>query len=778
MHRTIHNKPVPFIPSYSRDWEPSSGDLIDLQNHVSAGGAFIPALMTSSRRSSAAFKSSELAVVDVDHGLTIEDFRAHPLAKYACWLYTTASHTEEQQRFRVIFQLPQTVTNSEVYKALTTILIRSIGGDRACSDTCRLYYGNSEAKHPIWQPKAVLGEEIIEEAMREAEIARARFDAATAEFEADDILRAVFCLEEIIEPTRDGEREQKFLPITMACNRVGAAIFPAWSDWAFRGYHGKKNGQSSERYFQSSRSSKHTLGTIFHHANLDNPDWRNLLPDELKPRGDYNPAAGKAVVGYEHSAFIDGDDSLMDLTYEMYAEARAASATKSIFDEAKPWTFNPDDAPELPDDDEPAIQRGPGRPKKAGDEPEQVTLKAIRQVYIDLRYNTTAGQYEYGPKTDPQILSSDQVERAYLELNYQVGGSYPKLLVKDSICQEAEKNRYSPVATYLNYCAANAKPIDYFSTIASTLLGSPPEGVNNPRLQNGQLFHDAIMQRFFVGAVARALDPGCIHDWMPILIGSQACGKTSFLQYITPPNKETNRYEWCATIQQDISSIANRPHKLHAGWIVVLDECERYFGRRHVEQLKNIVSTSVDRSDLKYRNEMNFARTFVLAGACNSPDFLTDPTGNRRFMPVIIEGIKPGGKRKMIDLDRVKRERDNIWAAAFQAYQDVPIHNFESSELSLVSDYVDNFTEDNPLESLVLNHCTGRISGEFVDSQEQRRKFWTVSDLMGWMDIPTAQQPGMTKAVTDVLKQHGYSKIRYKRPGFKNATQIWIRDVD
>jgi len=779
IHPDIKNKPDRFDPSYSRGWQSFSGELSDLRDHVGRGGAFIPALMTSSRRSSAAFKSSELAVVDVDHGLTITDFWSHPLAEHACFVYTTASHNETEHRFRVVFQLPQVITSAEIYKAITTILIRSIGGDRACSDACRIFYGNSASEQPIWQPKAVLNAEIIEQGKAEAALAQARFNAAAADFDPDDILRAIFCLEEVIEPTVDGEREHKFLPITMACNRVGSAIFPAWSDWAFRGYHGKKNGQASERYFQTARSNKHTLGTIFHHANEDDPDWRSRLPDELKPKGDYNPAAGKAVVGYEHSAFTDddGDEALEILSYDRFAEVALESKTASIFDQDKPWTFSPDDSPELPDDDgDDSGKRGPGRPSDGKEPPETTTRKAITSCYPDLRYNTTSGTYEYGPITDPKLISNDQIERAYLHVSWKENASFQKQLVKDTICTLADENKYSPVVTYLNHCVANAKPINYFDRLASTLLGSPPEGVNNPRLDSGQLFHDAILQRFFVGAVARALEPGVTHDWMPILVGSQACGKTSFLQYITPLNQESRRYEWCATIQQDLPSLANRPHKLHAGWIVVLDECERYFGRRYVEQLKNLVSTSVDRSDLKYRNEMNFPRTFVLAGACNSADFLTDPTGNRRFMPVLIDGVITSGKRKVIDLDRVKAERNQIWAAAFQAYQDNPVHTFDSSELAQVSDYVDNFNEDNPLESKVLSHVQARISGDrLVSSSGQMQKYWTVSDLMEWMEVPIAQQPSMTRSVTDILKRHGFGKVRHKRPGARNATAIWVR---
>ena len=182
VHPDILNKPVRFDPSYSRNWKTLSGELIDLRTHVSEGKAFIPAAMTSSRRSSAAFKSSEMAVVDVDHGLTIESFRAHPLAKSACLLYTTHSHTLAEHRFRIVFCLPQLVTSAEVYKAITNILIRSIGGDRACSDACRIFYGNKGCEVPIWQPKAVLSEEIIQQGKDEAALQRAKFNAAAADF--------------------------------------------------------------------------------------------------------------------------------------------------------------------------------------------------------------------------------------------------------------------------------------------------------------------------------------------------------------------------------------------------------------------------------------------------------------------------------------------------------------------------------------------------------------------------------------------------------------------
>lgn len=782
VHPSIHNKPPVWKPDFADDWEGRSLSLLQLQEHVSAGKAFIGASMTSSRRSSAAFSHSSLVVIDVDHGLQIADFLAHPLAKQCAWVYTTSNHSEAQNRYRAIFQLQESVHNAEHYKAIVSLLIKAIGGDKACSDACRLYYGNDQATHPLWQPKAFLDIAILKDAQIEAAKQDLIFNARSTDFEPDDIERAIFCLEEVIEPTCDGERESKFLPITMACSRVGAALFPAWQDWAQRGHHGKKGRQSSQKYFEGSQSSKHTLGTVFYLAGQDDPNWRDRLPEELRDGYKrYSIWERFGVAGYEPEDFMQDDDGDLHEALERAADEAAeliepshitALLSEPDDDDPKPWRDDDDD-----DEPDPSDIKSKGSKEL----PENLALNAVKEQFPQLRYNTTSGTYEYGSIHKPGKLAQDQMEHAYMKVNPKAGISIPKAMIKDAIVMMAEENRYSPVVRYLNSCAANAVPVNYLHRIGSELLGLPEEGANNPRLESGQLLHDAIMQRFFVGAVARALNPGCTHDWMPILVGSQACGKSSFLQYITPPNPENGTYEWSCLIQQDINTLANRPHKLHAGWIVVMDECERYFHRRNVEQLKNLVSTPVDRSALKYRNEMSFPRTFVLAGACNNTDFLSDPTGNRRFMPVIIEGkVKSKRGVKTIDLDRVKRERDNIWAAAYAAYLDNPVHLFDSSELVEVADYVSSFEQENPLDKKVLNLSSSRISGtRVVRGTGREERYWRTADLLEWLEVPTAQQNSMVQLVTDSLKRLGFKRVQYRCDGPKNPpTSIWIkRDV-
>ena len=98
IHKQIKDKPQPWQSSYGDNWQTQEGTLKELQDHVNNGGAFIGAVMSNHHRNSEAFVSSDLAVVDVDHGMSIEEFLKHPMAEHAAWVYTTCSHTDEANR--------------------------------------------------------------------------------------------------------------------------------------------------------------------------------------------------------------------------------------------------------------------------------------------------------------------------------------------------------------------------------------------------------------------------------------------------------------------------------------------------------------------------------------------------------------------------------------------------------------------------------------------------------------------------------------------------------
>lgn len=776
----IYDKPPAWQEDYADNWQPLDCTITELQELIGRGYAFIPAAMNSEHRSSEAFVHADLVVIDVDGGLSLEAFAEHPLAASAAFLYTTHSHTPEKHRFRVVFRLPRRVSDPVLYKAAVTLLIRQLGGDRSCSDPCRLFYGSSHGQQTVFSPETALPDSLLDDAARLIEEERLRFERSAEGVDEIDVLQAEFVLDQVLEPTFDGERD-RFIRVTAAAASAGAALYPSWSDWASRGHHGKgKNArQTSERFYQGF-SGRSSLATLFFLAAEQDPQWRRRLPEELR-KGDFGggPGAGFEVAGYGHGDFLGSED---DPELMVAAPVDRAAATASIFDadpSAWPRPPAPIDDERLPEADPPdgPVSDSPGdppaskrgRPKKGaskGGQLDQIKTR-VNALYPDLRLNTLNLQLEFGSRSSPEIVANP--DHTYLLISLGLDEVFPKTHCTDTVALIAWRRRYNPVTEYLEHCRSTAKPVEYFDSLATTLLGVPPEGPDNPRMPNGELFANLMIRRFLVGAVARALNPGCTHSWMPILIGGQNVGKTNFLRYLTPPHPLNGDYPWAATVQQGIGRLKEKPHILHAGWIVLFDEVERYFQRRYTEELKNLISVASDLSDRKYENERQFPRSFVLAGTSNTDAFMVDPTGNRRFMPLRVLGKVPAAEDPsilVVDLDRLKTDRDRIWAAAYQAYLDDPAHEFSSYELNFLANYNRTFEVDSPLtESLrrVLERgCTFLYDG---------RPAYTTAYLYEQLDMRLDSSGNFSRAVSDEMMRLGYENIQRRVNG--KSRRFW-----
>jgi len=99
---------------------------------------------------------------------------------------------------------------------------------------------------------------------------------------------------------------------------------------------------------------------------------------------------------------------------------------------------------------------------------------------------------------------------------------------------------------------------------------------------------------------------------------------------------------------------------LQGKWICEMSELSQ-MKRSDVESMKSFVSRRVDKFRPPYhRNESEFPRQTVLAGTSNDDSYLIDVTGNRRYWCV---------QCAHIDLKRLKKDRDQLWAEATHAYK-------------------------------------------------------------------------------------------------------------
>lgn len=97
------------------------------------------------KRAAENFVSTDFLVYDIDEGMTIDECSHIVEAlKLCCLCLPSPSHTEENQRFRIILPLARTLTEPEMYIATWQKGAKIFGVvDEQCKDLARYYYGST-----------------------------------------------------------------------------------------------------------------------------------------------------------------------------------------------------------------------------------------------------------------------------------------------------------------------------------------------------------------------------------------------------------------------------------------------------------------------------------------------------------------------------------------------------------------------------------------------------------------------------------------------------------
>lgn len=137
------------------------------------------------------------------------------------------------------------------------------------------------------------------------------------------------------------------------------------------------------------------------------------------------------------------------------------------------------------------------------------------------------------------------------------------------------------------------------------------------------------------GAIERIYRPGIKFDECVTLVSSrQGIGKSTLC------SKLALRDEFFTDTLGDVSS-KDAPENMRGKWIVELSELEG-LRKKEVETIKNFLSKRVDRYRASYAKlSIDRPRKCIFIGTTNSMSFLSDKTGNRRFLPILCDVQKP-----------------------------------------------------------------------------------------------------------------------------------------
>lgn len=247
-------------------------------------------------------------------------------------------------------------------------------------------------------------------------------------------------------------------------------------------------------------------------------------------------------------------------------------------------------------------------------------------LFNKIRMNTLAyapyvfGNLPWGKKSD-QVREWNNVDdsnlKMYIESNY---GIRPSEKIMDALTIVASKHSYNPVTEMLEQCYHQWDGQKHIENLLPDYLG-----VEKCR------YTTEVLKLFMLGAITRAYNPGCKFDYVPIIYGTQGCGKSTFCRALAVDDAWYD--DNFNTIEGDKAS-----ERLRGLWMAELAELLATKKAKELESIKSFLTSRADNYRPPYNRRTEIRkRVCVFIGTTNSDHFLTDRTGNRRFLPLIAD---------------------------------------------------------------------------------------------------------------------------------------------
>ena len=266
-------------------------------------------------------------------------------------------------------------------------------------------------------------------------------------------------------------------------------------------------------------------------------------------------------------------------------------------------------------------------------------IKSFLDGHISLRFNEITSRVEYESPEDKTDAHSVADARRFIPVNDRIVNSLwsqmstiTRVNIQDMyrVIESDYVPVFNPFKAYLNNLCQSVKFVgdrDYIQELAQTVRVKGGE-------QEQMLWH-LYLKKWLVGMVASWISDDVVNNVILVLIGEQGAYKTTWFNYLLPP--PLKQYFYTKTnanrmSKDDILTLAQ----------YALVCCEELDTMRPAElnQLKAAVTMpSIDERAAYAHYHEHRKHIASFCGTGNNTQFLSDPTGNRRWLPFEVESI-------------------------------------------------------------------------------------------------------------------------------------------
>lgn len=241
------------------------------------------------------------------------------------------------------------------------------------------------------------------------------------------------------------------------------------------------------------------------------------------------------------------------------------------------------------------------------------------------------------PGPYPRAITDTDVTlmQGYVQRSYDMRISQP--IAQQAVVGQAELQRIHPVRSWLD-----GLKWDGLSRVDDWLhfaFGTPKDA-----------YHRSVGTKLLCAAVRRVRQPGCKFDYVLVLEGDQGRGKSRACAALFGIDWFTDN------LSHDLAH-KDAQQGMSGKWGLELGELSALM-RTTSQVAKAFFSRQVDYFRPPYgKSFVERPRQCIFIGTTNDPDYLSDPTGNRRYWPVFC--LKA-------EVEWIAEVRDQLWAEAAQ----------------------------------------------------------------------------------------------------------------
>ena len=380
-------------------------------------------------------------------------------------------------------------------------------------------------------------------------------------------------------------------------------------------------------------------------------------------------------------------------------------------------------------------------------------IEAYLSTHYEFRYNTVLGRTEYRSKNDAHFSKVGRYEINTLrrEIDNDIGiiTSSENLY---SIIESSFSPRINPIQEYFK-----GLPLVDVSSISPFSLKAIPHLASCVVVRNyGKWLQ--YLTKWLVAVVANAMDDReCCNHTCLVLTGEQGKFKTTFLNLLCPP--ALHGYSYTGKIYpQEKDTLTYIGQNL----IVNIDDQLKALNKRDENELKNLITCPMVKYRMpydKYVEEHPHLASFV--ASVNGNDFLTDPTGSRRFLPFEVLSI---------DIERAKAiSMNNVYAEAKALLKSGFRYWFDDDEIAELYRESEDFQVQTAEMELLLR-CFEK------PTEDESYSLMTTTEILTYLGIYT-HQPLVAKRMGEALKKAGYIKVSKRRNGSSPIYVYKIRKI-